>query len=184
MHDYDRRQAKAIRPSYGRDHFLIADGPWLYIVRLQKSGDKPIACLVANIHLQPAKGCGNAMEVYEAAAESGYGPAIYDAALAYVYPKGLTAAMGSTSTEATRIWDFYFESRSDVAKEPKPDNAQCRLKGRESLDHIYFKSGRVPVMSLAAFNKHPRVIEHFGKPLDIAQPRRDLYDCTPAVSWG
>lgn len=186
MYSYDHRFAKAVRPAYGRDHFLVHWGDWYHILRLQTlGGGKAIICNVAAIRLTPS-GCGDAMSVHTAQAESGYGPAIYDAAMEMVYPKGLTAAMGSTSAQAIKVWDYYLKSRGDVTSEPKPEDSQCKIKGRESLDHIYYKKpGKAAssMMSVEQFNKHPRVIDHLGQPATIKRPSADTYECTQTIKW-
>lgn len=185
MYSYDRRFAKAVRPAYGRDHFLVQWSDWFHILRLQTLGSgKAIICNVAAIRLAPS-GCGNAMSVHTAQAESGYGPAIYDVAMEMAYPKGLTAAKGSTSNQAIKVWDYYLKSRGDVTHEPKPEDSRCKIKGRESLDHIYYKSGKAAsaMMSVEQFNKHPRVIEHLGQPATIKRPSADTYECVQSIRW-
>lgn len=47
----------------------------------------------------------------------GYGPFMYESAMTYVYPKGLTASRhGSTSGDALDVWEK-FQQRGDVKKE-------------------------------------------------------------------
>lgn len=50
--------------------------------------------------------------------EKGYGPLLYEMAMTYVYPKGLTLSQDSgTSGDAQRVWERFVD-RNDVKKEP------------------------------------------------------------------
>lgn len=75
--------------------------------------------------------------VAHSAAEKGYGPLLYDAALAYASP--LTADRESVSLSAERVWQYYYERRSDVVHEPiaKTRGSRVHVKSRPWLNHAY-----------------------------------------------
>tara|TARA_B100000035_G_C20972494_1_gene541706 strand:- start:530 stop:1219 length:690 start_codon:yes stop_codon:yes gene_type:complete len=53
--------------------------------------------------------------------EGGWGPMLYDVLMEYVwntYKSGLTADRERVSGDAIKVWDYYFEKRSDVEKVP------------------------------------------------------------------
>jgi len=62
---------------------------------------------------------GDVYGIYGAySAERGYGPLLYELAMTYVYPKGITMSDdSSTSQDAMNVWEK-FASRSDVEKKP------------------------------------------------------------------
>jgi hypothetical protein len=51
-----------------------------------------------------------------AAAESGYGPMLYDIALSIVAPEYLMSDRNSVSKAAQNVWAYYFKNRADVDK--------------------------------------------------------------------
>lgn len=51
-----------------------------------------------------------------AAAESGYGPMLYDIALSIVSPEYLMSDRNSVSKAAQSVWAYYFKNRADVDK--------------------------------------------------------------------
>lgn len=55
-----------------------------------------------------------AWEVKLSAAQKGYGPLLYDAAMSVC--GSITASRDKVSSQAERVWDFYNKSRSDVKK--------------------------------------------------------------------
>jgi len=61
---------------------------------------------------------GNVYVIWGVYAKSGYGPLLYELAMTYAYPNGITMDEGSpTSNEAINVWEkFYY--RNDVKKEP------------------------------------------------------------------
>ena len=59
--------------------------------------------------------CNRAWQVVRSAAESGFGPTIYDIAMG-LSPDGLVADRRSVSGEAKSVWRFYGEKRDDVEK--------------------------------------------------------------------
>jgi len=55
--------------------------------------------------------------VYGAFSEHGYGPLLYEMAMTYIYPNGLSPSQdGSTSGDALYVWDR-FANRGDIKKE-------------------------------------------------------------------
>jgi len=60
----------------------------------------------------------NIYEVQLAAADSGYGPLVYDLALSILYPNFLISDRGSVSKTAENVWKFYLNNRKDVEKQP------------------------------------------------------------------
>jgi hypothetical protein len=61
---------------------------------------------------------GDVYGIYGAYSEKGYGPLLYELAMTYVYPKGITMSDdASTSQDAMNVWEK-FASRSDVQKKP------------------------------------------------------------------
>lgn len=55
-------------------------------------------------------------------ATKGYGPKLYDVAMEAITAKGgmLTSDRATVSGDARKVWDFYFNNRSDVKKTPLP----------------------------------------------------------------
>lgn len=62
----------------------------------------------------------NEIDVYSVGgiySKRGYGPLLYEIAMTYAYPKGLTLSQdGGTSQDAQNVWEKFF-SRNDVKKE-------------------------------------------------------------------
>lgn len=58
----------------------------------------------------------NVQTVNLAAAEQGHGPIMYDIAIAMAYPNYLCSDRISSSKEATAVWQYYFNKRTDVEK--------------------------------------------------------------------
>lgn len=83
-------------------HFLLFD----------TTNKKPIGYI--SFFLYPSI---NSYTVGGAYAEHGYGPLLYECAMTYVYPNGLSMSRdGSTSVDALEVWEK-FDNRSDVKKE-------------------------------------------------------------------
>ena len=61
--------------------------------------------------------CRDAWEVTLAAAQPGWGPTMYDIVMGEA-PNGIIADRSSVSKHAKKIYDFYFNKRSDVKKYP------------------------------------------------------------------
>ena len=74
--------------------------------------------------------CAGAWEIEYSEASRGWGPLLYDIAIEFatLQGEGLTSDRISVSPEARHVWDYYLDSRSDVAsqqldkltKEPLP----------------------------------------------------------------
>jgi len=61
---------------------------------------------------------GDVYGIYGAYSEKGYGPLLYELAMTYVYPKGITMSDdSSTSQDAMNVWEKFAE-RKDVVKKP------------------------------------------------------------------
>ena len=61
---------------------------------------------------------GDVFVIYGAYSERGYGPLLYELAMTYVYPKGITMSDdSSTSEDAMNVWEK-FMGRADVKKMP------------------------------------------------------------------
>ena len=61
---------------------------------------------------------GDVYGIYGAYADKGYGPLLYELAMTYVYPKGITMSDdSSTSEDAMNVWEKFTE-RNDVVKKP------------------------------------------------------------------
>lgn len=61
---------------------------------------------------------GDVYGIYGAYADKGYGPLLYELAMTYVYPKGITMSDdSSTSQDAMNVWEK-FAARNDVEKKP------------------------------------------------------------------
>ena len=61
--------------------------------------------------------CSGAWEVDRAAAKKGWGPTMYDIVMGDA-PNGIMADRRSVSNEAEKIWDFYYNNRNDIKKNP------------------------------------------------------------------
>lgn len=179
VYSYDRR-AKALRPNYGVSHFLVYEphsGPGAGFLSIVGFEDD-VPCLMGNIGFEAAKGCPGAMAVEYAEAASGLGPALYDAAMEFVYPKGLTSAvLTSTSGPARSVWRHYYTNRPDVFKEPKPAVSQCRQRGTEELDHVYFKRPGASARAVITVPQLNKILQQRGYEV-IRSPVDDLPECS------
>jgi hypothetical protein len=77
--------------------------------------------LVGYMHLGPKEeeDHWNGREVFASAARSGYGPTMYDLAMAIA--STIYADRDVVSKEARGVWDFYLKNRDDVEKLPFDD---------------------------------------------------------------
>lgn len=82
----------------------------------------------------------------------GYGPALYDIVLQYCGVRGLRPDR-SVSSEAKRVWKFYFDNRKDISKKPI-DNFRSPLTDT-TLDDGKLSSP----FSKTDPNKYPETIE-------------------------
>jgi hypothetical protein len=120
---------------------------------------------------QKAK-CNNAGEVKASVAVKGYGPMMYDIAMA-AYEGGIISDRSTTSASAKNVWKGY-NARGDVAskpldniEEPKTDdpNDDCYLVDDELLDRSY--SGAKPDVNNLT-SKHNAVMTELEE-LDIPE---------------
>lgn len=92
--------SKGLTKNYGK--FLLFD----------INNKQPIGYIELGLH-NPI----NSFNVHGAYSQRGYGPFLYECAMTYVYPKGLSMSRNSTtSDDALRVW-FKFKERTDVKKE-------------------------------------------------------------------
>jgi len=82
----------------------------------------------------------NVQTVNLAAAEQGHGPIMYDIAIAMAYPNYLCSDRVSSTKEATAVWQYYFNKRTDVEKVLIADPRTVPAK--------YFKGIGLPALSL------------------------------------
>jgi len=90
--------------------------------------------------------CNQAWQVTRSAAESGFGPTIYDIAMG-LSPNGLVADRNSVSSEAKSVWRFYGEKRDDVEKTYLDDinNPITRWENDDCIIH-----GKYPPVAASA----------------------------------
>ena len=67
--------------------------------------------VVGMINLVPSEQSNKIYEVKAIAAESGYGPVMYDIAMSYIAPKYLMADRKEVSDAARKVWKYTFENR-------------------------------------------------------------------------
>lgn len=122
-----------------------------------------------------------AKEIEFSAAQGGYGPMMYDIAMADV--GGLTPDRESVSRDAKGIWNFYKNSRPDVEKKqiddwqkpltatPDDDGERHSKKPGNPLDYAYFLKSGPDVSTLKA--NHSRALPNLevskksGRALDF-----------------
>ena len=107
--------------------------------------------------------CYGAAEVAMSAANKGYGPMMYDIAMASVPNHTLISDRGYVSKHAANVWHFYMANRSDVEKlklddihkpQTPPKHDDCQLSGMGELrsDDLNFayraKGGTIDVGNL------------------------------------
>lgn len=67
--------------------------------------------IVGMINLVPSEESNKIYEVKAIAAESGYGPVMYDIAMTYIEPKYLMADRSHVSDAARKVWEYTFNNR-------------------------------------------------------------------------
>jgi len=95
--------------------------------------------------------------VLEAKAQKGYGPLLYDLALEYIFHThsgklmsgGHGETTGTVSTDAAKIWQYYFDNRHDVKRRKDPRCSDILSpwvkedpnlqKYHNALMHVYWK---------------------------------------------
>lgn len=74
-----------------------------------------------NIEIEPLSGCDNVWYVSGVEAQPGFGPMLYDLAIAFASRVNgyLTADKGSSTTsDAYSVWKYYYNNRRDVRNRP------------------------------------------------------------------
>jgi hypothetical protein len=119
--------------------------------------------VIVNMHSDPDHLQWGAKEIEFTAARSGYGPMMYDIAMADV--GGLVPDRGSVSPAARGIWDFYKNDRPDVEKKQidnvdnpltdttEDDGVRYEEEPGDPLDQAYFLDSGPDVSVLIANHK-------------------------------
>jgi hypothetical protein len=131
-----------MKPSDGTGAYVLYDSKKVVAALAGMSGEtswrlatalEDKKAVVGMLHVDFERGCRDSRAVMSSAAERGYGPLMYDVALA----DGPLAPMrGSVSLSAERVWRHYFEQRDDVTHKPL---SGCRMhpKARPWLNFKY-----------------------------------------------
>lgn len=132
-------------------------------------------------HIETVKNedpCHGGEEVHGSAAVGGYGPMLYDVAMAGADNKTLFADRGSISKDAVNVWNFYRKNRRDVkkmkfddVKDPKtpPPDDDCEMHGPKydfAIDYAY-KASKSPNVA-ALRGTHEGHIRYLGEMIEIA----------------
>lgn len=115
-----------------------------------EEGNRPK--LVAHLAVQQYK--STVWYVATAAAKNGYGPLIYDIAMRHVTDNlcWLTCDRGMVSKPATKVWEFYYNNRTDVIKE-KLLSPHRQKPFMDCVNHKYKITSQVPTATLEANTK-------------------------------
>lgn len=70
---------------------------------------------VGHVRIRHRRDCGT-WEVMNSHARGGWGPFLYDVAMEWAGKQGIMPDRGETSSDARKIWDYYYRRRSDVWK--------------------------------------------------------------------
>jgi hypothetical protein len=107
-------------------------------------------------------------EVYEInriAAVKGYGPLLYDVALSYAKTDGMEGVVpdrNRVSPAALKVWEYYFDRRSDVSKTWLRDTSlNCGHLG-DVLNHVYSLSAPMPWIRSLESN-HRATAQHLSE---------------------
>ena len=108
--------------------------------------------IVGMINLVPSEQSNKIYEVKAIAAESGYGPTLYDIAMSYVAPKYLMADRKEVSDAARRVWAHTFENRLgeyDTIEVTGENDVWKDKEGKEipSLNQAYRLKKKLPIYS-------------------------------------
>ena len=80
---------------------------------------------LGRIEAQPLDNCSQVWYVSDVEAQQGWGPFLYDLAIAYCSTgnrRGLTADKSTSTTEAAfNVWKFYYNERKDIGKDQITD---------------------------------------------------------------
>jgi hypothetical protein len=126
------------------------------------------------VRYDPGHGpCFNAWEVIAVKANKGFGPFMYDAAMALVPSKTLMPDRASVSHAAKNIWKYYRDNRKDVVplkldtasfddQDSLDDCFSAHISDEDLFDYAYRMRGSGPNMRPAIL-KHERVMKLLGK---------------------
>ena len=108
--------------------------------------------IVGMINLVPSEQSNKIYEVKAIAAESGYGPTLYDIAMSYIAPKYLMADRKEVSDDARRVWSYAFDNRLseyDTIEITGEDDVWKDKEGNEilSLNLAYRLRKKLPIYS-------------------------------------
>lgn len=100
-----------------------------------------VGTVVGMLYVDKTAQCRDARTVMSVAAQRGYGPLLYDVAMA---DGSLAPMRDSVSLSAEKVWRHYYERRTDVMHEPL---RQCRkhVSVRPWLNFKYTMTGSPPV---------------------------------------
>lgn len=131
------------------------DGASIYLAKQGSGGWEPLHSgkIYGEVYITPPTdtggfSCGGAWVVYHSMTAKGWGPMLYDVAIEYAtqVAGGLTSGRDDVSSEAERLWKYYFENRPDV-------------QAHQLQDKKFIKTGEYEV------KMHPD-----GCPQDVAEP--------------
>ncbi len=117
--------------------------------------------------------CYGALVIQASAAEKGYGPLMYDIALSLSPSSTLIPDRNSVSKQASGVWKYYLNNRSDVEKNklddinnPKtpPEEDDCEIygdKNRPELDYAYTINSSPSLGPL--FTNHEKLLSDLEK---------------------
>jgi hypothetical protein len=110
--------------------------------------------VVGMINLVVSEESNRIYEVKAIAAESGYGPVMYDIAMSYIAPKYLMADRMDVSAAARRVWAHTFENRlSEYDTISVGKNSKWKDRGGKelpSLNFAYRLKKKLPIYSSVA----------------------------------
>lgn len=113
-----------------KDVLVLSDTGGLYIL-YDPINNVPLGYIATSLVSN-----GNVYVIWSAYAKSGYGPLLYELAMTYAYPNGITLDEGSpTSNEAINVWEKFY-SRPDVKKEPI-NRSEMSYKEKELTNGCY-----------------------------------------------
>jgi len=96
--------------------FVTDNATWIYFILYSKSEDK----IYATITTSDIKDSNKLQEVGRVAAEKGYGPLIYEMAMAYINPGYLMPSRdGDIRGAAWSVWEKFYQ-RKDIIKKTLP----------------------------------------------------------------
>lgn len=139
-----------------------SDLPEGWLVLAYTTGGKRVYLLkdadreeVARVHAERRQGCGKVWVITSARAwQPGWGPMLYDVAMEDAGSDGVMPDRDQVSSDARRVWDYYFTRRPDV--QTTDVDWGCERHGDPDdwdphpLDQVYRKEQRTVIPTLAA----------------------------------